>query len=279
MIFLPVALLTMYTLAQVYPPSPALFCRQKACHSPSAPIACPAQTPQKQPMHHQIHSNMAIDGTSGRVTQRKRKRPLPASDSSKSTTTNSAPQRGGTCPKSASLSSSATTNSLSGNKKRSRSNTTHNGMSGEGDEMAAEDLDVDEEDGGRGAAACLESSLTSTAGGHGATGKTFTRAIDKPRARSEIVRQVEKLVSNMFKELDVLLRAENINRRVMVRPPRSFGTEGGSKEGGRVTSQNELHTHYPVIASEFMSILSSHTPPFSSFSTGGVAQNAAVPAP
>ncbi|GAB5030170.1 Hypothetical protein NocV09_00203030 [Nannochloropsis oceanica] len=160
---------------------------------------------------------MAIDGTSGRVTQRKRKRPLPASDSSKSTTTNSAPQRGGTCPKSASLSSSATTNSLSGNKKRSRSNTTHNGMSGEGDEMAAEDLDVDEEDGGRGAAACLESSLTSTAGGHGATGKTFTRAIDKPRARSEIVRQVEKLVSNMFKELDVLLRAENINRRVMYR--------------------------------------------------------------
>lgn len=162
---------------------------------------------------------MAIDGTSGRATQRKRKRPLPASDSSKSTTTNSAPQRGGTCPKSASLSSSATTNSLSGNnKKRTRSDATGNGASAEGDEMAAEDLDADEEDGGRGPAAGLESSLASTAGGHGGAGQTLTRAAGKPRARSEMVRQVEKLVSSMFKELDVLLRAEDINRRVMVRP-------------------------------------------------------------
>jgi hypothetical protein len=83
--------------------------------------------------------------------------------------------------------------------------------------MAAEDLDVDEEDGGRGAAAGLES-LASTAGGRGGAGQTLSRAAGKPRARSQMVRQVEKLVSSMFKELDVLLRAEDINRRVMVRP-------------------------------------------------------------
>lgn len=202
-------------------PSPQLvsFSRQKACHSPPAP-----EHAQHKPLEnnrittHHLRTTMAIDGTSGRATQRKRKRPLPASDSSKSTTTNSAPQRGGTCPKSASLSSSATTNSISGNKKRTRSDATGNGASAEGDEMAAEDLDVEEEDGGRGPAAGLEGSLASTAGGRVGAGQNLTRAAGKPRARSEMVRQVEKLVSSMFKELDVLLRAEDINRRVMVRP-------------------------------------------------------------
>jgi hypothetical protein len=178
------------------------------------------------------------------------------------------------------LSSSATTNSLSGNKKRNRSNATHNGVSAEGDEMAAEDLDVDEEDGGRGAAACLENSLTSTAGGHGGPGQTLTRATDKPRARSEMVRQVEKLVSNMFKELDVLLRAENINRRVMVRPPDLLERWRGARRKGGLPLSNKCTPHTSSCnANTLMYTLSFRPPPFPLFSIGGVAQNAAVPAP
>ena len=48
----------------------------------------------------------------------------------------------------------------------------------------------------------------------GAGGKGAGRG---PKGRPEMVRRVEKLVATMFKELDVLLRAEDINRRVMVR--------------------------------------------------------------
>jgi hypothetical protein len=51
----------------------------------------------------------------------------------------------------------------------------------------------------------------------------------EPPKRSQAVRRVEQRVSSMFKELDLLLRAEKINRRVMVSPPAARGT---SRRGG-----------------------------------------------
>lgn len=160
---------------------------------------------------------MAVDGLLGCTSQRKRQRPLPASDSSKSTTTNSAPHRGGTCPKSASLSSSATTNSISGNQKRIRVDDISYGASIDGDAIVVEYLKSDDRKTGRAAAAGQGGSVASTDEFPVGKAQISTRPGGKTRLRCQTVRQVEKLISTMFKELDVLLRAESVNRRVMVR--------------------------------------------------------------
>lgn len=108
--------------------------------------------------------------------------------------------------------------------------------------MGAEDLDVEEE--GRGAPPGPGSSLDSVAAGMGTMRgpQALTKAEDKPCARSEMVRQVEKLVSTMFKELDALLRAEDINRRVMVRT-RSLARSGPGSGEGRKKERGWHHLH------------------------------------